>query len=533
MRSKDVFSKIGPRQIKVDVNEIAANNPEEWKRMKQSFDIGRKISIVQYFNGLDRNTDNILREYSSEFVNRFLKVGHLGFPSSFNVLELFFYFNKKYTIFHLLEEEENYNISLEDFLEFVTGSDFELDEIDLFENIQENLIYHISFNDDYDEINFLNKDKRFVVSSLSLVRRDNEVALLMHAGETFDESVAEQILNSYDKDLLQKEMIPIKKKIGLEICNNDQPKIVSLDNKQDLWLHNVMVLFDIENKTMDIRSIARDENLSYRIFTDDYYALFFGQNLNEKEISTSYQDQLDKLSEYDAVFDFAKYCLAIPFYLNEKEENIIDVNYETKLNSLIKGPISRREYKDVPTKYKLFAKPVYYLEYDNNKVLNTKELDDKYFNVERGGYWKRIGFDETGFDKKGKCIIGKTWVENNNSYFVAKKGITVINSKVKFEGENAGYIYIMREPSHIENLFKVGLTRRDPETRRRELSNTSSPANFLIVNNYPTKDCLLAEKLIHDELEIFRINSKREYFKCDLEIITKTCEEIIKQINEE
>ncbi|MFK2342485.1 GIY-YIG nuclease family protein [Bacteroides fragilis] len=48
-------------------------------------------------------------------------------------------------------------------------------------------------------------------------------------------------------------------------------------------------------------------------------------------------------------------------------------------------------------------------------------------------------------------------------------------------------------------MFKVGLTRRDCETRAKELSSaTGVPDKYLIVEEFATADCVLAEKLIHE-----------------------------------
>src|SRR5690606_8911071 len=158
-------------------------------------------------------------------------------------------------------------------------------------------------------------------------------------------------------------------------------------------------------------------------------------------------------------------------------------------------------------------------------------LDDDSFKLEKSGYWKRLNIDEQGFDKKGNPIIGKTWVERNDVYYSANKGITEVSKVEIYEGVNAGYIYIMREPTHEINIFKIGLTRRTTEERRKELSNTSSPDKFFIINSYNTKDCIKAEKEIHQALENYRITERREFFRCDLKIILDVCERIINEIN--
>ena len=89
----------------------------------------------------------------------------------------------------------------------------------------------------------------------------------------------------------------------------------------------------------------------------------------------------------------------------------------------------------------------------------------------------------------------------------------------------------MRQPTHEQNIFKIGLTKRHTDTRSKELSNTSSVDKFFVINSYYTKDCVEAEKQIHKKLEFYRLSDRREFFRCDLRKIIDTCDEIIKEIN--
>lgn len=534
MRPKEIFAKyINTDKPSIDIEKLKVTNPSLWKKLKKKFDIGRKIVTVQISNCLDRTNENVLREYLMEYANRFLKYGPQSFPTSFNTLEPFFKYNHPNSIIQLHEEEESYGVSLIDFLDFVTDSSFTLNNIDFYENIPENVIYNISFTTGFDEVNFSNNGKSFIISGLSLIRNNNEVSILMQAGESFEKYEAE----NYFADILNNETInslnPIKEALGMKPTNRNEAKVVFFEGRDNLWLHNVGVLFDLNEKEIDIRFIARDENTGYRILTDDYYAMFNGQNhLTEEECKNFYKDNLENLSSYDAVFDFAKYCLALPYYIFENEDRIIDITYETKLRNVLKGPITKREFREVPITYKLFAKPIYYIESQNQTVIKDGELDDKSFKVEKSGFWKRLNINEGGFDKKGNKIIGKTWVERNDIYYIVPKEVTKIERVEVYEGENAGYIYIMRQPIHEENIFKIGLTKRSTKERSKELSNTSSPDKFFVIVSYNTRDCIKAEKEIHQELENYRLTERREFFRCDLKIIMEVCQKIVSKVNE-
>lgn len=84
------------------------------------------------------------------------------------------------------------------------------------------------------------------------------------------------------------------------------------------------------------------------------------------------------------------------------------------------------------------------------------------------------------------------------------------------EGDNTnGYIYVMINPS-LENMVKIGKTKRDPNERVKELSSaTGVPTPFILAFYKPFRDCDFAEKAIHHILEEkgYRVNDNREFFK--------------------
>ncbi|SDL36050.1 T5orf172 domain-containing protein [Salinimicrobium catena] len=532
MRTKNIFPKFNTSTDKVDIERLKINNPKLWKKLKKQFDTGRKIVVVQLNNGLEELNENTLRYYLMEYADRFLKYGPQSFPTSFNTLEPFFIYNHHNSILQLLSEEESYGVSLVDFLDFVTEKDFELDTIDFYESIPEKVIYHFTFTSGCDEVNFSNNGKTFIVGGLSLARQGNEVSILIQAGESFDKQEAENYFKEKTREKIEQSLNPFKKALGMKLENKVEPGVVYFKERDDLWAHNIGILFDLQKNSIDIRFVARDENLTFKMLTDDFNAVLPSrENWAEEDLKEYYENYVKELNNYDAIFDFAKYCLALPHYVFKNEERIVDVTYETNLNTIIKGPLSKREFSSVNGKYKIFAKPLYYLESNEQAVIKSDELTDESFKVEKTGFWKRLNIDEEGFDKKGNKIVGKTWVERNDIYYSSSKGVTKIEQVENFEGENAGYIYIMRQPVHEENIFKVGLTKRTTEKRKRELSNTSSPDKFFIINSYQTKDCIAAEKQIHEKLEKYRLTSRREFFRSDLRTIMETCEETVSEIN--
>jgi hypothetical protein len=160
------------------------------------------------------------------------------------------------------------------------------------------------------------------------------------------------------------------------------------------------------------------------------------------------------------------------------------------------------------------------------------KLRDDLFQVQTNGHWKKLEIDEIGLDKKGNPIHGRTWVNQNISWFQAKEEDLVITKDSKpFTGENAGFIYILRNPTMEKNIFKIGLTRNDVDIRVEQLSKTSVPDRFYKSQEWNVKDCVKAEKEIHALLNDYRVDPRREFFNIDYDKAIKVIKEVIDDIN--
>ena len=87
-----------------------------------------------------------------------------------------------------------------------------------------------------------------------------------------------------------------------------------------------------------------------------------------------------------------------------------------------------------------------------------------------------------------------------------------------------GYIYILSNP-FMKGLLKIGYTERTPEERLVELQSTGVPSDFVLECTYFSKDPAGDEKVIHERLDKYRVNKKREFFEVELEFACKVIDE--------
>ncbi len=81
--------------------------------------------------------------------------------------------------------------------------------------------------------------------------------------------------------------------------------------------------------------------------------------------------------------------------------------------------------------------------------------------------------------------------------------------------KEAGYVYILTNPSFKEDWVKIGKSSRPVDIRSKELDNTAVPLPFEIYATFKTVKYEQVEKLIHktiDRLTDLRIRQNREFF---------------------
>lgn len=78
----------------------------------------------------------------------------------------------------------------------------------------------------------------------------------------------------------------------------------------------------------------------------------------------------------------------------------------------------------------------------------------------------------------------------------------------------SGFIYCLTNPS-FPGLVKIGKTANDPEIRAAQLGASSGvPTKFNLAWSLPVADANAAEAALHDALSPYRVNKRREFFKC-------------------
>ncbi len=90
------------------------------------------------------------------------------------------------------------------------------------------------------------------------------------------------------------------------------------------------------------------------------------------------------------------------------------------------------------------------------------------------------------------------------------------------EYKKVGWLYVARNESFVNPVFKVGESSRVPFARVGELSgSTSVYRDFELVYFVHVSPRDAAEKWVHGALKDFRINPRKEFFEAPLPVVTQ------------
>jgi hypothetical protein len=506
------------------------NDKKHQEYVKKNWEKVTRSLEAQFFSHCDFITEKSLRHYLTEFNNRAWRYGLRSMPVMFNIMEAFFVYRKPEIYFELIEEE-NYLISFFDFVDFITSKDFENNKTLIEENITQDIIYNFNVGKDLEEIKFKNdNDEEFIVAGISIIRRENEITVALITGKkkTSDDSIDPKLFDLHtdnpDKSHLFDDMKEKfqKEEIQFEYIDKEKKYIKVL----------IASRIDLETMTIDARYVAEETNLMFNVVTDEVDGFlndegeFASENFKE-----TYVGCRKKTEGYNALFEVIKLSMYLPYFFNLKEDFIIEEVLGTEYKKQFGSPLAKRKFSNL-FGYRSSMKPLYSL--DTNSVFSPDviKIRDDLFKVQTSGYWKKLNLDQIGMDKKGNPVHGKTWVNQNLSWFESKEDELIVKKDTElFKGTNAGYIYILRNPTMEKNIFKIGLTRNEVDDRINQLSKTSVPDKFYKSQEWNVKDCVRAEKEIHIKLNDFRVDPRREFFRINYDEAVKIIKEVIDGIN--
>ena len=516
------------RRKKLDAYvEKHKDDPKRKKLIKEMFEKATALVTVQKESGAGFSADRQLREYNLEYNGRVFKGSLRDLPSSFNVAEAFNKFLPRTVTFELREECDHL-FSFQHFIDWVTSGVADQFPAEIENILPEGKIHSYNSVDKPSGLLFRTEgSQEFGFSSISLIRVEKEISVLLVAGQKCNLEEQTRIIR---KDWESYEAL--SHRAHIKPADDLVLRAEPLAEDPELWKTVILLRFDLETKTVDAQYVFNDCGSTYSGRTDDFSAFVDGQGqFFSDEMKNRYERAASAMQEYATLIELCKTCLLLPIFFEAHNDDI----------EVERHPTSFREYRSHLKNKKIFERvdPKFWITYRDVRLIrgpSTRSPDRTAFTApeykfETSGYWRKLPIDVEGRDKAGRPIHGRTWVSQIRSWVEdSPRNSTVFASREggEISGVNPGFIYVMRSAAHPKDVFKIGLTRRTSDERSGELSrSTSSPDHFLVVEEWATGDCVLAEKLIHEELASYRFNPNREFFKAPYRTIFTVIDKVI------
>ena len=532
-RRMDQLGRAFPPPPSHPLYKILSKRAEMWAERDISFRVWAREAqkkfpsfvLARMEGGTHLPVANILREYFQEYASRIVGHGFHSMPTSFNVVESFLTFCHDYLVFDLRVEREHL-LCLHDFIDWYT-SGVQLKEPQvLTEIVPEGVILSYNMVTPPENYKIQTEGSELVVSGIALVRHSTELSMIALCGESpaypadNNSSWAEDIRPISGKEALTPDpALSAHDRYLKELP--DYAKVVAL------------VRFDLTGRQYFVRYINRDIGTGYMVDTDDP-SIFTAEfdEIKRKKIQNASRVTLDR---YGPLFSSLVMFMYLPAYFVAEHGRVSEIAFSTRLRTRRNSTEVRRALRHLPRNALCFSRKVSCLKStivasaDNERTIVPPD-----FEVTSKGLWKSLPAGEVGEDQSGNPIVGKTWVKRTDAW--SQHGVekfVVRRPENRICGPNPGWVYIMRSGSHRIDLYKMGKTRRSVDVRARELSGaTGVPTQLEVLFRWEVGDIDFVEKEAQRRLERYRVNRRREFFNCPLQVIVETIVDIVREKSE-
>jgi hypothetical protein len=100
---------------------------------------------------------------------------------------------------------------------------------------------------------------------------------------------------------------------------------------------------------------------------------------------------------------------------------------------------------------------------------------------------------------------------------------------------DSSQLYIFQNKSFRSNVLKIGMTKRGPDSRAKEIYTgaTGVPEQFDVLFACSVADCRAAETRAHRRLAAYRINDSREFFRIPADVARRIVLDVCAEVNTE
>ena len=482
-------------------------------------DLSKRAALLGYaiwHSSSELRTAKELRGFWREYFERFMQHGPHSLPSSFNVVEAFMAFHRDLLTFDLRPENEHL-LAFGHYLDWYTAGNFPEEPGALVDIMEEGTIYSYDFVLALDQP-FLKADASdLAVAGIALIRHQDELSALVLAGER----------PPVDPYSAEGTPYPGRESLGPAPSLTASDRL--LEGTSDFSRVILATRFNLSSRWSDARYVMVDRGSSYQVATDDLEVAVpgFSSRPFDPQLLRLREAQQATLARYADLFSATASLIYLPAFFVAQARDSHDTEFLTQLGADAKGPKTRRIRKELGDNYYHPRRTVHCMPAPPTSRSSQFTVRPPELRSASLGFWKALLPGEIGSAHDGTPIVGKTWVQRTETW-ESTTPTDFLAKRLQPTALNAEYIYVTRSPSHVADLYKVGMTTREVGARVAELSgSTSAPLPFEILAYWPVPDAALAERVVHEALAPYRVSARREFFRAPLPRIIQTIDRVL------
>jgi len=489
---------------------------------RKCWDRACQIIPATQFGGSGLQMASLLRSYFVEFADRMVRHGPHSLPAAFNIVEAFLQYDPSTSLF-LIRPEKEHLLSLSEYLNWYAQEEVPRDPSILLDVIEDSIIYSYDFASAPYDYQIAGSESRFTIAAAAFVRHGTELSCIFLTGESPPRDPDEQ-LNSIELD---SGSIPPGKD-GIQPHSDWKVRDRYLESSPDFARVIFLTRLDVRSCRYDVRHIALDIGPSYLVITDDTTAW--------EGLPPDCVPDLGTLTEsfgrYDSLMSACSSLIYLPIAYVAMPERTQNQTFCTSLASKENEKLVQTASRFLSSDQLQLVRSVCCMQSIISNPTHpewTITPPNLEFQVE--GFWKQLPPGAVGEDAEGNNVVGRTWVTRHESWAATSVGAFLVKRDArKPVGPDPGVIYIVRCAGHEPDVYKIGLTRRDANTRAHELGRaTGVPLPFAVLASWEVGDCRRIESECHSRLAAYRLNPKREFFGGRLQNLVLAINEVVSE----
>lgn len=496
--------------------------------------------------------DKILHELCIEYTHRYASSGIYNQPLNFNYFEAFCqikFLKNSVAPYAEPAEEMDHLFSILDFFDYVTSEEsqgFSLTELTL---LPEDKALHFTVNGNINDFTFLTpRGREFVISGFSMIRRGNYLSWYIIGGEVFAaQDWAEEVANDEE---VEPQHVPRWKQRFIaeasEIVGNRAGPPVALEGTETAQRTIIAGEVDLVTQKHLGRCYMSERANTFMIVCDDPDLFDHMPNGSDKN---QLRDQLQEQAQRtEVMWRLGEAMFQLPAYFAYKIHVAKPVAVFAGKRTPAQG---KKGGRGIGSNYKTVSA----IDYISDDAVPLRSYAPHHYNIETGGFWRRLSPAASGKGPHGESVIGRTWVKSEKPRPIVSDGprtiyvkSTIASARVLAQQyaqqalvaaakaelgriEDRNVLYVLRCMVMQDEIYKVGWTSGTAEERAKQISSaTGVPNAFLVVEHWQHPDPEALEKNVHAMLDPYRVAENREFFKLEFSLLKRIIEQEIERI---